>query len=63
VNPLIQALIQQVLLPEIMTAIRAHKNATGKLPTDAEVLDALTSDAENGIAVGDAWLASHPSTT
>lgn len=60
-NPnLLAALITQVLVPEIATAIRAHRNATGNMPTDAEVIAALGIDAEKGIAIGTAWLAAHP---
>jgi hypothetical protein len=57
---LLAALISQVIVPEIATAIRAHHNATGKMPTDAEILAALGADADKGIAVGSAWLAAHP---
>lgn len=61
-NPLLlAALIENVLIPEIAAAIRAHVNATnGKLPTDAEVLAALDLNASRVIAVGEAWLAAHP---
>ena len=59
-NPLLLALLQQVVIPEVLAIVRAHRNATGKMPTDAEVLAALGADADSGIAIGEAWLAAHP---
>lgn len=62
-NPaLIIALIQQIILPEVLVAIRAHRNATGQDPTDAQILAALQIDATKGITIGQAWLAAHPPT-
>lgn len=62
-NPaIIAALLQQVVIPEILAVIRAHHNATGNLPTDAEVQAALSTDTAAGIAIGQAWLAAHPVT-
>lgn len=62
-NPaLLAALLQQIIIPEVVAVIRAHHNATGQLPTDAEVLAALGADADKGIAIGEAWLAAHPVT-
>jgi hypothetical protein len=60
-NPaLIAALLQQVVIPEILAIIRAHHNATGNLPTDAQVIAALATDASGVISTGSAWLAAHP---
>lgn len=59
---LLAILIQQVIIPEVAVAIRAHRNATGKMPTDAEVMAALQVDADRYIQVGEAWLAAHPPT-
>ena len=60
-SALVTALLTQVLIPEVMTAIRAHRNATGgKMPTDAEVLAALDLDADRVIAIGEAWLKANP---
>lgn len=59
-NALFGALLQQVAIPEILAVIRAHFNATGKLPTDADVIAALSSDTTSGISTGQAWLAAHP---
>ncbi len=56
---ILAALLQQVLIPELLAVIRAHYNATGHLPTDAEVIAALGADADAGIATGQAWLAAH----
>ncbi len=60
---LLKALLQQVVVPEIVTAIRAHHNATGTLPTTEQVLAALGADTAAGIAIGEAWLAAHKSPT
>lgn len=58
---LIAALIEQVLVPEISAIIRAHRNATGgTMPTDAQIIAALGTDANTGISIGEAWLAAHP---
>jgi len=59
-NPLIVALLQEVVVPEIAAVIRAHFNATNTMPTDAQILAALGTDAQGGIAIGSAWLAAHP---
>jgi len=60
--PLLAPLITQVVVPEIAAIIRAHHNATGQMPTDAQVIAALGTDADGGISVGQAWLAAHPAT-
>lgn len=57
---LISALITQVAIPEILAVIRAHHNATGNLPTDAQVIAALGTDTTGIITVGQAWLLAHP---
>ena len=60
-NPtLLAALLTQVVIPEIAAIVRAHHNATGNLPTDDQILAALGTDADKGIAIGSAWLAAHP---
>jgi hypothetical protein len=56
---LIAPIITQILVPEIAAIFRAHHNATGNMPTDAEVLAALSTDADRYIAIGQAWLDSH----
>jgi hypothetical protein len=63
-NPaLIAALLTQVVIPEIAAIIRAHHNATGNMPTDAQIIAALDTDTTNQIAIGQAWLAAHPAKT
>ena len=57
---LLTALLQQVVIPEVLAVIRAHHNATGQMPTDAQVIAALGQDADKGIATGQAWLDAHP---
>lgn len=60
-NPqLLTALLQQILIPEVIAVVRAHHNATGALPTDAQVMAALGADADKGVSIGEAWLAAHP---
>ena len=54
------ALIQQVVIPEVAAIIRAHYNATGKFPTEAEIFKALGVEADGVIGIGTAWLAAHP---
>jgi hypothetical protein len=62
VIPLLAPLLTQVVIPEIAAIIRAHHNATGQMPTDAQVLAALGSDTNTGITIGEAWLQAHPVT-
>ncbi len=61
-TPLLIAFIQEILIPEIAVAIRAHHAATGQIPTAADIAAALGLDADHGMAIGTAWLASHPGT-
>ena len=58
-NALIPALIQ-ILIPEIASAIRAHHNATGNMPTDIEIIAALGTNAQRVVDQGEAWLTMHP---
>lgn len=51
-------ILLQEIVPLVATAIRAHRNATGHDPTDAEVMAALSIDAESAISRGLAFLAS-----
>jgi hypothetical protein len=60
---LLAPIITQILIPEIAAVIRAHHNATGNMPTDAQVIAALNADADRYIALGQAWLDTHPATT
>ena len=59
-TPLILAMLQNVIIPEVLVAIRSHWNATGNLPTDAQILAALALNADRVVAIGESWLASHP---
>lgn len=56
-NALIIATLQQIVIPEILAIIRAHKNATGADPTAEQILAALQFDADRVVAVGEAFLA------
>lgn len=57
---LILAILQNVVIPEVVVAIRSHYNATGQLPTDEQVLAALHLNADRVVAIGEAWLAANP---
>lgn len=50
-------IVKDILIPEIMTAIRAHKNATGgQEPTEEQVLAALPTDVARFSRIGHAFL-------
>ena len=57
-NPeLIALILKDIIIPEVVAVIRAHANATGgKMPTDAQVLEALQVDADRYIRAGESWL-------
>lgn len=59
-TPLIIALLQNVIVPEVIVAIKAHYAAKGTMPTEAEVMAALDLTAASVIRVGEDWLAAHP---
>lgn len=49
--------IENVVVPELLTYIKAHQAANGgALPTDAECIAALATDTASGIAIGEAFL-------
>ena len=56
---LIAALIHNLALPELLSWLHSRQQAGTPL-TDADVLAKLQLDADNGIAIGEAWLAQHP---
>lgn len=56
---LLAAFLQQVLIPEVAIVFRAHANAGLPPPTSDQVIAALGTDADKGIAVGQAWLAAN----
>lgn len=56
-TPLITIFLKDVLIPEVMRAIRNHQAANnGKFPTEAEVFAALEKTTSEGIAEGQAFL-------
>lgn len=61
-NPeLLALLLKDIIIPEIAAVIRAHANASGgKMPNDAQVLEALQLDADRYIRAGEAWLKANP---
>ena len=57
---LLALILKDIVIPEVLAAVRAHSNATnGRLPSDEEVLRALDLDAARVIAVGERWLQAH----
>lgn len=54
------AIITNIVVPEVVALIKMHYNATGKLPTDAEVIAALPVTCDTHIAIGEAWLVARP---
>ena len=52
--------IISALVPEIMSFVRSHNATNGQPPTDTEVIEHLTKDADAVVAKGEAWLAAHP---
>lgn len=53
----LQLLLTNVVIPEVIVAIRAHMNASsGRFPTEAEVIAALPAFTDAHIAVGKAFL-------
>ena len=61
-TPIILAIIQAGVIPEIMQFIRDRWTRTGSMPTDQEVIDRVHAMADAIIAKGEAWLAAHPPT-
>ena len=57
-NPALIGILLQNFVPVIASVIRAHRNAAGTDPTDAQILAALQIDADAAIAMGEAFLAS-----
>jgi len=53
---LVQAVVTQVLIPEILGIIRAHHASTGELPTDEQVIAKMNTDADAIVAKGEAFL-------
>jgi len=59
-TPLILAIIQCGVIPEVMAFIRQRFTQSGQMPTDAEVLARVEAMADAIIAKGEAWLAANP---
>ena len=58
---LLNVLLQDAVIPELMSFIRAHFLHSGTLPTDEEAIAHLQQHAQAVIATGEAWLAQHGS--
>lgn len=59
-SAVLMAILQSGVVPEIMAFIRDRFTATGKMPTDAQVIDRLVVMAASVIAKGEDYLATHP---
>lgn len=61
-NPaLLAALVNEIAVPELTSWLRSlHANRTPL--TDDLIIQKLVSDTDLGIKLGEAWLASHPTT-
>ena len=57
-NQLISVLVTNVLIPELVPAIRALLHRQPDI-TDAEAIAQLQTNAGQTIATGEAWLATH----
>ena len=53
------ALIQNIAVPELVAWLHSRHNA-GQPIDDAAILAKLGVDADGGIALFDAWVATHP---
>lgn len=56
---LLQAAIEQVLIPLVAGIVKAHFNATGQVP-NAQQIQAAMPETAVLIAQATAWQASHP---
>jgi hypothetical protein len=54
----VQALATNIIIPEVLSIIRALRGGDGALPTDAEVIAKFNADADAIVAKADAFLAS-----
>jgi hypothetical protein len=60
-NPLLQLVIEQIVVPEILMIIKSFQQGSGGTPpTTAQIIALLNFDADRGIAIGKAFLASLP---
>lgn len=62
VTDLLVGLLKNVFIPEIIVAVRAHYNATGTMPTEAQVFASVDVTADRIIARGEGWVPAHPET-
>jgi hypothetical protein len=54
---IIAILIKNVVIPEILSVIRAHRNATsGQTPNDEQIIAALNLDADRYTQIGQLFL-------
>jgi len=57
-NSILSALLKDIVIPEILIAIRAHQNASGgKFPTEEEVIAALPLTSQRYQKIGEDFLA------
>lgn len=59
--PLISLLLQQLIVPEVVNAIKAHQATNaGQFPTTEQIIEIMNANADAIIARSKAWQAVHP---
>lgn len=56
-NPLLQAILQQIVIPEVIAIFKRRADAGQPMPTEDEIKAALVEQADKYIAAGNAFLA------
>lgn len=56
---LLPVILEEILLPELITWLKRRREAGQPLPTKEEILAQLDADAERFLAAGEAFLAKH----
>jgi hypothetical protein len=56
-NPLLQSILQEIVIPEVIAIFRRRAQAGQPMPTEDEIKAALVEQADKYIAAGKAFLA------
>jgi hypothetical protein len=56
-SPILQAILQEIVIPEVLAIFRRRAEAGQPMPTEAEIKAALVEQADKYIAAGKAFLA------
>ncbi len=56
-NALINAILQNIVIPEVIAIFKRRADAGGPMPTEAEIKAELVAKADHYIATGEAFLA------